>query len=386
MSRLSAIMALKVRGRHYADNIGRCDIMFESFRHFGLRSLISEWLIVIPGSEEEYIRRHARAWSDFPIRFVVEDEYLAVFKRFSKLHEVRGWHRQQIIKLFCAERVQNDYFLVLDPDVFAVKPMRYEELVLGGRAIVEEDRREWHADWWTSSAELLGVEPRLEQPGMGVTPAILSREVCRGLTAHIEQRHAKSWHEVLLSSYMTQWTEYTLYHLFAENSGLFNRYHVYPSAEGVRQRLHSPAPWGVWKPGDYERLDFRALFSAKNPGLFSVVQSNVGVTPQRVAKDLAPYVPVRVQNYERETPSIEERLKELYGATLRRAMMLARTTVPESLKALVSSPRRKAWLEKSAPRSRQPIEGRTNAVGSLPRQGTPYPMARRPRDRTPVAL
>jgi hypothetical protein len=289
--------------------------------------------------------------------------------------------------LFCAELVQNAYFLVLDPDVFAVKPMRYEDLVLGGRAIVEEDRREWHADWWTSSAELLGVEPHLERTGMGVTPAILSREICKGLTAHIERQHGKSWHEVLLSSYMTQWTEYTLYHLFAENSGSFDRYHSYPSAEGVRQRLHSPAPWGVWKPGDYERLDFGALFSAKNPGLFSVVQSNVGVTPQRIEKDLGPYVPVRVQSYERETPSLEERLKELYGATLRRAMMLARTSVPDSLKALVSSPRRKAWLEKSAPFTRQPSEGRaTAAVGSLPRQGTPYPMPRRPRDRTPVAL
>jgi hypothetical protein len=387
MLRLSAIMALKVRGRHYADNIGRCDIMFESFRHFGLKSLISEWLIVIPGAEEAYIRRYARAWSDFPIRFVVEDEYLAIFKRFSKLHEVRGWHRQQIIKLFCAELVQDDFFLVLDPDVFAVKPVRYEDLVLNGRAIVEEDRREWHADWWTASAELLGVDPHLERPGMGVTPAILSRDACKGLTAFIEQRHGRSWHEVLLSSYMTQWTEYTLYHLFLEHSGKFDHYHVFPSAAGISQRLHSPAPWGVWKPGDYERLDVDALFSPRNPGLFSVVQSNVGITPQRIAVDLGRHVPLRIQSYERETPSVSERLKELYGATLRRALRLARTTVPKSLKALVSSPSRKAWLEKSSPRlTREPGEGRSAPVGSLPRRGTPYPNVRRPRDRTPVAL
>jgi hypothetical protein len=383
MSRLSAIMALKVRGRHYADNIGRCDVMFESFRHFGLRPLISEWLIVIPGSEEDYIRRYARAWSDFPIRFVVEDEYLAIFKRFSKLHEVRGWHRQQIIKLFCAELVKDDYFLVLDPDVFAVKPMRYEELVVGGRAVVEEDRREWHADWWNSSAELLGVEPRLDRIGMGVTPAILSRDVCKALTAHIEQRHGRSWHEVLLSSYMTQWTEYTLYHLFAEHSGLFDRYHVYPSAAGVSQRLHSPAPWGVWKAGDYERLDVAELFSAKNPGLFSVVQSNVGVTPQRVAKDFAPYLPLRIQNYERETPSFEERFKEFYGATLRRAMMLARSAVPAPLKALVA-PARKADVHPMTPR--QPAESRANTLDPLPQREAQYATARRPRDRTPVAL
>lgn len=379
-------MALKVRGRHYADNIGRCDVMFESFRHYGLRSLISEWLIVIPGSEEEYIRRYARAWSDFPIRFVVEDEYLAIFKRFSKLHEVRGWHRQQIIKLFCAELVKDDFFLVLDPDVFAVKPARYEDLIVDGRALVEEDCREWHADWWKSSAELLGVEPRLDRIGMGVTPAILSREICKGLTAYIEQRHGRSWHEVLLSSYMTQWTEYTLYHLFAENSGLFERYHAFPSELGIEHRLHSPAPWGVWKAGDYERLNFAELFSDKNPGYFSVVQSNVGVSPQRIASDLKPYLPVCVQDYERETPSLEERFKELYGATVRRAMMFARNAWRAPLKALVNPSGSAKERPAPVPAVVSPVEARPNAVEPLsPRSASPNGR-RRPRDRTPVAL
>lgn len=322
MSSLSAIMALKIKGRHYADNIGRCDILFDSFRHFGLRSLFSEWLIVIPGAERDTIERHARAWEDFPIRFVIEDEYLDVFKRFSKLHEVRNWHRQQIIKLFCADLVQNEYFLVLDPDIFAVKPVRYDDVVVGGRALVEADRREWHADWWRDSATLLGVEPHLDRAGMGVTPAILSRDACRGLTRYIAERHGRSWHEVLLSRYMTQWTEYTLYHLFLEHTGQFDKYHATPQEAGLPQRLHSPAPWGVWKNGDYERLDFATLFSAENPGLFTVVQSNVGVTPQRIAADLAPYVPVTVQDYERESPSLMERGKELYGAAMRRGLKL----------------------------------------------------------------
>ncbi len=320
MSSLSAIMALKVHGRHYADNIGRCDILFESFRHFGLRSLFSEWLIVIPGAEEDYIRRYARAWEDFPIRFVVEDEYLAVFKQFSKLHEVRNWHRQQIIKLFCAELVSNEFFMVLDPDIFAVKNVAYTDVVISGKAIVEADRREWHADWWRDSADLLGVDPHLDRPGLGVTPAILARDACRGLTRYIEQRHQRSWHEVLLSRYMTQWTEYTLYNLYLEHTGELDKYHAFPAELGLPQRLHSPAPWGVWKVGDYERLDVPALFSAQNPGLFTVVQSNVGVSPQRIACDIAAFLPVRVQTYELERPSLRERAKEIYGASLRRVL------------------------------------------------------------------
>ena len=322
MSSLSAIMALKIKGRHYAENIGRCDILFQSFRHFGLRPLFSEWLIVIPGAERVAIERHARAWEDFPIRFVIEDQYLEVFKRFSKLHQVRNWHRQQLIKLMCAEFVKNDYFLVLDPDIFAVKPVRHSDLIVGGRALVEADRRDWHADWWQDSADLLGVEPNLDRPGMGVTPALLSREACRGLTRYIETLHQRSWHEVLLSRYATQWTEYTLYNLYLEHTGQFERFHVTPSAAGLPQRLHSPAPWGVWKSGDYEKLDFAELFSAKNPGLFTVVQSNVGVTPERIAADLAPHMPVQIQAYEREPVTLVDRARELYGAALRRGLGL----------------------------------------------------------------
>ena len=338
MSSLSAIMALKIQGRHYADNIGRCDILFDSFRYFGLRSLFSEWLIVIPGAEQEAITRYARAWQDFPIRFVVEDEYLEVFKRFSKLHQVRNWHRQQIIKLMCAELVQNEFFMVLDPDIFAVKAAHAGDLIVNGRAIVEADRREWHAEWWRDSADLLGVDPGLELPGMGVTPAILSRDACRGLTRYIEDRHQRSWHEVLLSRYATQWTEYTLYNLYLEHTRQFDRYHVTPAAAGLKQRLHSPAPWGVWKSGDYEKLDVAGLFSADNPGLFSVVQSNVGVTPQCIAADFAPFVPLRVQDYERASVSLLERGREFYGAALRRGLRLFQERGRRLAPELASSP------------------------------------------------
>ena len=94
-----------------------------------------------------------------------------------------------------------------------------------------------------------------------MTPALLSREACRGLTRYIADLHRQSWHEVLLSRYATQWTEYTLYHLFLEHTGQFDRYHVTPLEAGLKQRLHSPAPWGVWKSGDYEKLDIAGLFS-----------------------------------------------------------------------------------------------------------------------------
>ena len=321
MGTLSAIMALKISGRHYPDNVGRCDILFESLRHFGLAKMFSEFLIVVQRKEERQIRAHARAWSDFPLHLVVEDDYLALFKKFNKPHEVRPWHRQQIIKLFCATLVQNPYFLVFDPDLFAVRGFGYDDVVPGGKALLEPESRSVHRDWWVASADLLGVEPHLDRVGLSVTPAILSGVACKGLIEHIERRHQRVWYEVLLSRYATNWTEYTLYGLYLESSGRLPDFHVWPDAH-AKVRLHSNI--NAWATGDFDKMDFTALFGPANPGLFAVVQSNIGVSPERVATAVRPWLNVTIQDYERAN-SVRERLKELWGAGVRKAMQLSGT-------------------------------------------------------------
>ena len=96
---LSAVMPVKMSGRHYGNNVGYCDTLFSSFRYFGLGEVISEFLIVVVPSEAETIQKYAKAWNDFPIRVVSEDELLPVFQRYNRPHQVRPWHRQQMIKM-----------------------------------------------------------------------------------------------------------------------------------------------------------------------------------------------------------------------------------------------------------------------------------------------
>jgi hypothetical protein len=254
------------------------------------------------------------------VQLVVEDDYLALFKKFNKLHEVRPWHRQQIIKLFCANLVANPYFLIVDPDLFAVHGFSYDDVMPGGKALLEPEPREVHKRWWRDSAELLGVEPHLERAGIGVTPAILSREACKGLVEHLERRHGRVWYEVLLSRYAIDWTEYTLYGLYLETSGRLSDFHVWPQNE-ARVRLHSAI--NVWSDDDFEKVDIAGLFGPENPGLFAVVQSNSGVTPQRIAEAIRPYLDISMQDYERSN-SIREKALELYGAGVRKTMQLFR--------------------------------------------------------------
>jgi hypothetical protein len=315
-AQISAIMALKIKGRHYPHNVGRCDILFESLRRFMAKGLISEFIIIVPPEEAEEIAAHAHAWSDFPIRLVPEDKYLEKFKEFSKWYEVRPWHRQQIIKLFCAELVQNDYFIVFDPDMFATQSFGYEDLIIDGKALVQIEPKEDHTDWWESSAKVLGVSPNMASDGLCVTPEILSKQACTSLTRRIADKYQKSWYEVLLSMYTTNWTEYTLYWTHLETEQLVDKFHTTkPRPDGLN--LH--AAQSVWLPDQYPDINFNLLFSNQNRGIFCTIQSNTGVTPLEIVQSIRPWLPLTLQKYRIDSSRIDK-LKELVGAVTRRVM------------------------------------------------------------------
>lgn len=314
--KISAIMALKIKGRHYPHNIGRCDILFESLRKFMAKGLISEFLIIIPPEEEAEIRLHAEKWSDIPIRLVCEDLYLEKFKEFSKWYEVRPWHRQQIIKLFCAELVKNDYFIVFDPDMFATRSFGFDDLILDGKALVQTEPKLDHQDWWESSAKVLMLPASLATPGLCVTPEILAKQACQELTAYISEKHQKTWYEVLLSMYTTNWTEYTLYWSYLEARGKISEFHVTTPREGG---LKVHAEQNIWFKTDYDNFDFKHLFSNDQRGIFCTIQSNTGVTPQAIVKSIKPWLPVQIQKYKVETDRINK-LKEVVGAIIRKIM------------------------------------------------------------------
>jgi Family of unknown function (DUF6492) len=313
---ISAIMALKTKGRHYPHNVGRCDILFESLRRFMDKGLISEFIIIVPPEEAEEIAHHARAWADFPIRLLPEDKYLEKFKEFNKWYEVRPWHRQQVIKLFCAELVENDYFIVFDPDMFATQAFGYEDLIIDGKSLVQTEAKQDHVDWWESSAKILGVTPNMLSTGLCVTPEILSKEACVALTRRISEKHQKSWYEVLLSMYTINWTEYTLYWTHLESEALINKFHMLAPRPGGLQ-LH--ASQNVWLRAQFDSLEFSLLFSNRNKGIFCTIQSNTGVTPEDILTRISPWISLTLQKYRVEVNRVEK-AKELVGAVIRRVM------------------------------------------------------------------
>src|ERR1700761_221703 len=248
MTKLSAILPIKTKGRHYADNIGRCDILFSSLRKFTPPETFDRFLIIVPHDEYEDMKGYAKAWSDFPIEIIDESQHMQVFGEFNQRHQIRGWHRQQIIKLYTPAWIDTEYFMIFDPDCFATHPFTAETLLPGGKALTYLQPRLREPHLWRPSAGLLQQDPHVERDGVWWTPTILSSTLCRHLHRRLEELYPNDWVRTLLSNYMVDWTEYTLYWLNAEREGLLDQYHVV-SPPGQRSMHASESVWYAGEDG-----------------------------------------------------------------------------------------------------------------------------------------
>lgn len=319
MTKLSAVLPLKMSGRHYADNVARCDILFSSLRKFTSPDIFDRFLIIVPHDEVADAKKYAQAWSDFPVEIVDEAAHFGVFQEFSARHQIRNWHRQQIIKLYTSELIDTEYFIVFDPDCFAIRNFNLETLLPGGRALTYLQPRTRDGRYWVDSASVLQLDPHQDREGLWMTPAILSKTLCQHLHRRLEEIYQKNWMRVLLERYTIDWTEYTLYWLNAEREGLIDQFHTGPPL-GTKALHVDESIWFAGTKGSaLDRWDAERHFGPDGDGLFAVIQSNTGFEIGDVVKKLEPYFPIRIQKYKRHQ-SIRLKAAELYSAVMRKAL------------------------------------------------------------------
>lgn len=273
---ISAVLPLKIYGRHYLENLARCDILFTSLSRYAEPGLFKDIFVVVPARERREITRSLEYWKSLPLRVISEDDILPVFRAYSR---VSGWLRQQMIKLYAANLSATEYYVTLDPDVILCKRMAFSDIVVGGKALMQPEARGVHREWWRGSARVLGLAEDLGRPGMFVTPAILSRSICKMLFEDLQARYRCDWSVALLQSVKLKWTEYTLYYLTGERHGMLERFHVTPSA---RSQPHLVCASNVWERPDFACWDADACFGSADPGLFAVVQSAARVSSAEI--------------------------------------------------------------------------------------------------------
>jgi hypothetical protein len=218
--------------------------------------------------------------------------------KFRKTRPI-GWFVQQLVKMAIAPTIETDFYLTLDADVLCLRTVRYQDLIVNGRAITNTTDQDWHADWYRWSERVLD----LERSGIthGVTPAIFSKKAMIKLHGYLYQKSnrvlkavarlvpygslpenlLRGWRSYLLRN--MPWTEYALYHIYLEATNLFDEYHLQAGENAIYDTRNSA--WYEdtacdWDPGKLHENSF-----------FMIVQSRVGLNPEYILKRITHLVP-----------------------------------------------------------------------------------------------
>jgi hypothetical protein len=285
---LSAIVPLRITGRHYWDNALRVSFLLSSLARFAAPETFAAITVIVPADEFEAARPLPSLWPELPVRVAAESHLLPDVFAQKRYIGLRPWHFQQLIKLGACAAAETPLVMIFDPDVVATGPFAHADLVAGDRPVIHTEAKAVHRDWWQASADVLDLEIDWAGPGLSVTPQILRADLCRALLARIETIHRRPWPEVLRDLSCMLWTEYTLYGLFCESQGVFDNHHVVDAgrARSIMCRRN------VWLAHEFDAAAVRGLFGGDDPGIFLVVQSASGIPAATLAEVFAGAFPL----------------------------------------------------------------------------------------------
>lgn len=295
---IGAVLPLKISGSYGVDDLNRAHILFSSLQRFAEPGLFSEFYVVVPAAEVQQVSIAFERWQSLGLQVISEETLVPELANYPKM---RGWRKQQIVKLAIAEKMHAKFYLTFDADVICLKPLTAEKLIVDGKALLQYEQRAQHPKWWKASARILNMNANVGDPrlGMTVTPAILATELVKALIQQLTlkstkqnwvnwlcqlhlPKHPKNW--LLHRFLMLKWTEYSLYYLCAHKLGLLDKYHVTAGTDELPQRLL------VHESHSFEKWDVARSFSTECPGMFCVVGSKTFLPPAEVWQKVRPYI------------------------------------------------------------------------------------------------
>ncbi|MFY0601789.1 MAG: hypothetical protein JXR03_19095 [Cyclobacteriaceae bacterium] len=295
--KLSAVLPLKADS-HKTNSLSQVELLLKSMIKFEFNELLHTFYIVCPKEDVLYFEK---AYANFikPLNIILLDESELVPDLYD-YKGVRGWRRQQIIKLAISQRIETSYFITFDSDVICTRKLTAEDVFSEGRALIQLIDKRTKQNWWTSSAHFLGVKPDLEKLGMNVTPAIMSKEVCEKLINELGGK--ESWVSTLLKPHTLPkiikalpyfrnrkgWSEYSLYYTFLEKNNSVSKYHFIGGTTEFPQVLISDN--SVWNAVSFDEWDPNTVFDEKDIGLFCVIQSNKNMDIEKIHMKLDSYI------------------------------------------------------------------------------------------------
>lgn len=300
----------------------RARLLLQSLRKY--RTPIRKILLLCPSAQVNWFEEE---FADLAQH--LELQILDECKVVAELNEcwwVRGWMKQQLLKLAVAHLIETNYFITLDADVVLTRDVALAELLPCGKAAYALTHPTPHMDWYRGSWRVLDVPARNTQLEHNITPAILSREGVLKLAGFLDERAegiSRSWSfrtllqrrilakresrfaagtrrwTLLLAAFaqwpLDEWTEYSLYYSFLEETGAMEELHfrvekpLYDARISV-QKKHKER---------FARVDWTSVFQQgqmteeqRERPPFVIIQSVSNVSQEAVVGEFTPLLRV----------------------------------------------------------------------------------------------
>eukprot|EP01060_Flectonema_neradi_P008594 TRINITY_DN16132_c0_g1_i1.p1 TRINITY_DN16132_c0_g1~~TRINITY_DN16132_c0_g1_i1.p1 ORF type:complete len:421 (+),score=59.41 TRINITY_DN16132_c0_g1_i1:44-1306(+) len=285
-----------------AEGFPRVKLLLSSIHKFIPAASLKEIIFVVP---ELDVRNFEAIGSRqrLPFRVIPDEAILSLTKATAdsllpngekKQNGGRGgnYRLQMALKLGIARQVKTKFYITLDNDVFVKRNTTHDDIIINGKAIVQGNDGNNRESWWKAAGNILQDPQRCggnlaKDPfQLGVTPAILAREISLGLLDFLEETYHSTFDKALFrmlhSKPTSDWTEYSLYWAWACKSRLTHELHVLASD----RKIYDTSGFG-WD--SFSRYNVDRVFS-DNSTFFGVVQSINGAQPKAVMGVLYPHI------------------------------------------------------------------------------------------------
>jgi hypothetical protein len=254
------------------------DASLHSYAKYLNTSDVESFIIVCPNSDMTTIRIECEKFTNIPFVFFSDEEVLD-----KKCENVRGWYKQQLIKLLISKFIKTYHYMVVDSDMYITRPLNASDLFYDNR--IKYTSEPWqtlnnsdystNSKWWINSCKILRLsEEHLynEKYLMGVTPQVFLTMRVNQLINHLESLYGERWQEIICDMCFT---EFTLYWLFmCINNYEKNEY----THEGEQLWKHDKHTNILEQMNEEESLTVVQKSFEESSTIFSVIQGYLNVS------------------------------------------------------------------------------------------------------------
>jgi hypothetical protein len=291
---LSVFLPIKISGKKCQHNLIRVSWLLKSLTTYWKGNEPLKLHVCVRDDEYLTIKDAITQYNNsvIEINFISENTIVPELKKFPK---VNGWFKQMLLKLAFSKVAPTDFYLTIDADVVAVRPISPQNLILNGRAVTHWLPKKMFVDWWETGADFLQCSINWNTSGIGVTPIILSKFLASDTLERIEEVQSENYAQFLLSHSdfnKSVWAEYSLYTLWGEAKDVLSQYHIVES-NPQNKELDLQVDFNLWVFDNFRDWQPQKSLAASNKGFFLVCQSNIDVELiplERLQEELLPII------------------------------------------------------------------------------------------------